>query len=178
MPSASHRFRFSKRAFALGALLLPGCGSARGEAERPEATLSASEGAQSQFRELRAAWFAGTSREREQIDLELRRFVTRFPADPQTDRVRVLLAWAAVTRGSLAEARTQLRGVREGRGAVRDFAQVAEAYALLRENQPELAWLRLEPLSGKIVDADERLLFSELRLRAARWFCRYPLRRR
>lgn len=151
----------------LGAFFLPDCGPARGDAGRPEATLSASANAQSQFRRLRATWFAGNVRERQGLDSELRRFVGLFPADPQTDRVRVLLAFNALTRGALVEARAQLRLVPQGAGAVHDFARVAEAYALLRTNQPEAAWARLEPLSGKLVDADERLLYSDLRLRAA-----------
>jgi len=37
----------------------------------------------------------------------------------------------------------------------------------LRESKPDAAWSVLEPLAGKIVDSDERLLFSELRVRAA-----------
>jgi hypothetical protein len=63
--------------------------------------------------------------------------------------------------------------VREHVGAVNDFAQVAEAYALLRESKADAAWNVLEPLAGKIVDPDERLVFSELRLRAAAAARRY-----
>ncbi len=87
--------------------------------------------------------------------------------------VRVLLAFDCVSRASLLDARALLAAVVEEAGAVHDFAQVAEAYGLLRENNPNAAWGLLEPLAGKIVDPDERLVFSELRLRAAAGARRY-----
>ena len=149
------------------ALLLPSCGHSRGEAGRPEATLSANADAQAAFRALRAAWFSGSSSERRKLEPELRMFLVRFPRDEQSDTVRVLLAFDCVSRGALQEARVFLASVREQVGAVRDFAGVGEAYALLREGKPEDAWSALEPLAGKIVDPDERLVFSELRLRVA-----------
>jgi hypothetical protein len=72
-----------------------------------------------------------------------------------------------VSRGSLPEARALLAEVRQHAGAVPDFAEVVRAYALLRESKADAAWDVLEPLAGKIVDADERLVFGEMRLRAA-----------
>jgi hypothetical protein len=167
MPKLPRLFSLSTSALALLALLADGCGHARGDAGRPEATLSANADAQAAFRALRAAWFSGSSSERRRLEAELRTFLVRFPRDEQSDTVRVLIAFDCVSRGSLQEARVFLASVREPIGAVRDFAGVVEAYALLREGKPEDAWNALEPLAGKIVDPDERLVFSELRLRVA-----------
>jgi hypothetical protein len=134
---------------------------------RPEASLSASADAQASFRNLRAAWFSGSTNERRKLEPDLRSFLVRFPSEEPSDMVRVLLAFDCVSRGSLQEARVLIAQVRVSVGAVHDFARVAEAYALLRESKPDAAWSVLEPLAGKIVDSDERLVFSDLRLRAA-----------
>ncbi|HEY1532985.1 MAG TPA: hypothetical protein VGF76_03175, partial [Polyangiaceae bacterium] len=145
----------------------------RGGIDRPEATLSARQDAQAAFRALRAAWFSGSMNERRKLEPDLRTFLARFPNDEPSDMVRVLIAFDSVSRGDLTDARVLIAQVREHVGAVNDFAQVAEAYALLRESKADAAWDVLEPLAGKIVDSDERLVFSELRLRAAAAARRY-----
>ncbi|MEI9953984.1 MAG: hypothetical protein WDO74_34660 [Pseudomonadota bacterium] len=154
-------------------LILPGCKRSQTEVGLPEASLSASADAQTTFRKLRAAWFAGSTNERRKLEPDLRRFLVRFPSEEPSDMVRVLLAFDCVSRGSLQEARVLIAQVRVPVGAVHDFSLLAEAYALLRESKPDAAWSVLEPLAGKIVDSDERLLFSELRLRAAAAARRY-----
>jgi hypothetical protein len=154
-------------------LVAAGCGRSRGDADRPEATLSARTDAQAAFRALRAAWFSGSVSERRKLEPALRTFLARFPNEEPSDMVRVLIAFDSVSGGDLTDARVLVAQVREHVGAVNDFAQVAEAYALLRESKPDAAWDVLEPLAGKIVDADERLVFSELRLRAAAAARRY-----
>ena len=146
---------------------LASCRQAQNEVGLPEASLSASAAAQTSYRNLRAAWFSGSTSERRKLEPDLRRFLLRYPSEESSDMVRVLLAFDCVSRGSLQEARVLIAQVRVPVGAVHDFSRVAEAYALLRESKPDAAWSVLEPLSGKIVDSDERLLFSELRLRAA-----------
>jgi hypothetical protein len=143
------------------------CGHSRADALRPQATLAASPDAQATFRVLRPAWFAGTMNERRRLEPALRTFLVRFPNDEQSDLVRVLLAFDCVSRGALTDARVLIAEVREHVGTVNDFAQVAEAYALLRESKADGAWAVLEPLAGKIVDPEQRLVFSELRLRVA-----------
>ena len=175
MPKAPRTFRESTSArpllrrlvLASACLALAGCRNSQSEVGRPEASLSASADAQANFRNLRAAWFAGSTNERRRLEPDLRRFLVRFPGEEPSDMVRVLLAFDCVSRGSLQEARVLIAQVRVSVGAVHDFSRVAEAYALLRESKPDAAWSVLEPLAGKIVDSDERLLFSELRVRAA-----------
>ncbi|MEO6599237.1 MAG: hypothetical protein ABIQ16_05145, partial [Polyangiaceae bacterium] len=183
MPKAPRLSLLSTRAsrllgatvFGSGALLAlsVGCRSSRGGADRPEATLAASAEAQRSFRALRAAWFAGSGVERRQLEPELRTFLARFPSDEQSDMVRVLIAFDCASRGALPEARVLLARVREHVGSVTDFARVAEAFALLRDGKPDAAWSVLEPLADKIVDPDERLVYSEIRLRAATAAHRY-----
>jgi len=153
----------------------PSCRNAQSEVGLPEASLSASADAQANFRTLRAAWFSGSTNERRKLEANLRSFLVRFPSEEPSDMVRVLLAFDCVSRGSLQEARVLIAQVRVSLGAVHDFSRVAEAYALLRESKADEALLVLEPLAGKIVDSDERLLFSELRLRAAASARRYVL---
>ncbi len=174
MPKAARIARFSTPArlsLALGASILSvvaaACHGSQNAADRPEATLASSSDAQRAFRPLRSNWFAGSSGERRRLEPELRAFLARFPNDERTDTVRVLLAFDCASRGALPDARTFLARVREHVGSVNDFARVAEAYALLREAQPDAAWQLLEPLAGKIVDPEERLVYSEVRLRAA-----------
>jgi len=167
MPKTPRVFAHSASALALLLPLPLGCGHSHSELGRPEATLSANADAQTAFRVLRAAWFSGSSSERRKLEAELRMFLVRFPRDEPSDTVRVLIAFDCVSRGALQEARVFLASVRQQVGSVHDFAQVGEAYALLREGKPEDAWSKLEPLAGKIVDPEERLVFSELRLRAA-----------
>ncbi|MEP7050188.1 MAG: hypothetical protein ABJB12_07545 [Pseudomonadota bacterium] len=168
MPNRAPPSRHSTSAtLALCAALAVGCGHSRADALRPEATLAASSDAQAAFRALRPAWFAGTMNERRKLEPALRTFLVRFPNDEQSDLARVLLAFDCVSRGALTDARVLIAEVREHVGTVNDFAQVAEAYALLRESKADAAWNVLEPLAGKIVDADQRLVFSELRLRVA-----------
>jgi len=176
MPKAPRTFRDSTAARSLvlafvGGCLgfsgVLGCRPSQSEVGRPEARLSASAEAQANFRTLRSAWFAGSTNERRRLEPDLRRFLARFPSEEPSDMVRVLLAFDCVSRGSLQEARVLIAQVRVSVGAVHDFSRVAEAYALLRESKPDAAWSVLEPLAGKIVDSDERLLFSELRVRAA-----------
>src|SRR6188768_2988257 len=183
MPKASGIFPDSTRMRALPfwfAVLAPclglstgSCRQSRSEVGRPEARLSASVEAQANFRNLRAAWFSGSTSERRRLEPDLRRFLVRFPNEEPSDMVRVLLAFDCVSRGSLQEARVFIAQVRASVGAVHDFSRVAEAYALLRESKPDAALSVLEPLAGKIVDGDERLLFSELRVRAAASARRY-----
>ncbi len=169
MPTASKYRPHSPRALLafLTLVSLPSCRHARGNVGQPEAVLSASAQEQARFRALRGAWFSANAEERLALDPELRAFLGRFPQSEPGDMVRVLLAFDSVSRASLPEAHAFLAAVVEQSGSVHDFARVAEAYALLRGNEPNAAWNLLDPLAGKIVDPDERLVFSELRLRAA-----------
>lgn len=159
--------QFSTALCCLCALGLSGCSRAHGDAERPQSTLADSPDAQAEFRALRRAWFAGSSAEQLRLEPALRHYLARFPSDPQSDLVRILLAFDALSRSDGQQARALLAALRKQPGAVHDFARVAEAALLLHEGKSQAAHALLEPLRGKIVDADERRVFAELSLRAA-----------
>lgn len=167
MPNAFTSLQFSTALCCLCALGASGCSRAHGDAGRPESALADTPDAQAEFRVLRRAWFAGSSAEQLRLEPALRRYVARFPADPESDLVRILLAFDALGRGDAAEARTLLEALRKQPGAVHDFARVAQAALALHQGKSEAAWAMLEPLRGKIVDIDERRVFAELCLRAA-----------
>src|SRR6187431_2100241 len=129
MPKAPRNFPESTRAtarvrlawplvlvlvLALAGLLsaLAGCRSSQSTVGLPEASLSASSDAQTTFRRLRAARFAGSTQERRKLEPDLRRFLVRFPGEESSDMVRVLLAFDCASRGSLQEARVLLAQVR------------------------------------------------------------------
>ncbi len=113
-------------------------------------------------------WFDEDEPQRPLLRPALERFVARYPTEPRSADVRVLLAWIAIATGRHAEARGLLAEARaSGAPSVRDFAEVAEARLLLAEQKPEAALEKLSRLEGKLVDQSERLICTELRLQAA-----------
>lgn len=155
----------------LSAAGLTGCRGGAGPAE-PEATLAETSAAQADFRRIQALWMS--SADRSELEAEFRSFLVRFAGDDRTRLVRVYLALNLVERGELARAREALAALQEEpHGAARDFARVAQAAVLVRAGAPERALTLLEPLSGKLVDADERYVFGEqivtASLAARRW---------
>jgi hypothetical protein len=150
---------------------LPGCRGGAGPAE-PQATLAETGAAQADFRRIQALWLSGS--DRSDLDAEFRSFLVRFAGDDRTRLVRVYLALTLVERGELVRAREVLVPLQEEpHGTARDFARVAEAAIRVRAGAPERALSLLEPLAGKLVDADERYVFGEqivtASLAARRW---------
>jgi hypothetical protein len=164
--------RFACRAVLfLGASLLVACRAGSGPAE-PQATLAETSAAQADFRRIQALWLS--SPDRGELEAEFRSFLVRFAGDDRTRLVRVYLALVHVERGELHRARKVLVPLgEEPHGTARDFARVAEAAILVRAGQAERALVLLEPLAGKLVDADERYVFGEqivtASLAARRW---------
>ena len=98
---------------------------------------------------------------------ELRDFLTRFPVDDRARMVRLYFALLALDEGRLGTAHSLARQVQEGPpGAAKDFADVVEAAALLREGKLPSALALLEPLRGKIADPDQLAIYSEQFVRA------------
>jgi hypothetical protein len=158
-------------ALFLGASVLVACRAGSGPAE-PQATLAETSAAQADFRRIQALWLS--SPDRGELEAEFRSFLVRFAGDDRTRLVRVYLALVHVERGELERARKVLVPLRdEPHGTARDFARVAEAAILVRAGQAERALVLLEPLAGKLVDADERYVFGEqivtASLAARRW---------
>ena len=113
-------------------------------------------------------WFEEDEARRPLLRPQLERFLERYPQEPRTANVRVLLAWIAIVSGDEAQAQKLIAlGQASDSPSVRDFAEVAAARLLLARKQPEAALVKLNRLEGKLVDPAERLICSELRLQAA-----------
>src|SRR5690606_6297586 len=106
--------------------------------------------------------------ERAELSAKLVNFLERHGGDPRARLVRLYLAWILIDRGDLEAAGALVKQTRGGpAGSAHDFADVARARILVREGKPELALALLDPLEGKIVDAEERVLYGEQRVIAA-----------
>lgn len=150
------------RGLAAGALalLLGGCAAdTKGDAQ-PRTALATSAEAQLEFRSLQQRWLA--ERDRSALEAPLAEFLMRHAGDPREALARVYLAWIYLDSGRLDRAEQVLEPVRRGApGVAQDWAKVAQAAVLIRRGQSARAILLLEPLSGKIIDPDERLVFGE-----------------
>ncbi|HKY39333.1 MAG TPA: hypothetical protein VJN18_25520 [Polyangiaceae bacterium] len=151
-------------ALGLGSL---GCG-AGSEARETTPSLSQTREAQAAFRTITSRFFDEDEARRPSLKPALERFLARYPQDPRTVNVRVLLAWVFILQSDHAQAKRLIAEARASSApSARDFAEVAAARLLLARQQPEAAFLELVPLEGKLVDPAERLICSELRLQAA-----------
>lgn len=155
----------------LGLVAFGGLGLACGtgqEGREPTPSLSETRAAQTAFRTIVARWFEEDEPRRPLLRPMLERFLARYPGDPRTANVRVLVAWISILEGDQATARRLIAEAQaSGSPSVRDFAEVAAARLLLARQEPEAALVRLVRLEGKLVDPSERLICSELRLQAA-----------
>jgi hypothetical protein len=130
--------------------------------------LSETRAAQTAFRAIVARWFEEDEQRRPLLRPMLERFLARYPSDPRSANVRVLVAWISILEGDQATARRLIAEAQASDSpSVRDFAEVAAARLLLARQEPEAALVRLVRLEGKLVDPSERLICSELRLQAA-----------
>jgi hypothetical protein len=151
-----------------------GCAPAK-ELE-PSPALSETRAAQASFRHLEQRFFAEDEARRARLRPELEAFLTRYSRDPRAPHVSLLLAWVAVLEADWGEAERRIAAGRSSRSPrLRDFAELVDARRLLAMQQPEQALERLAPLEGRLVDAQERLSFAELRLQAALASRRYEI---
>lgn len=133
-----------------------------------QASVAETRAAQAEFRALHRDWFALQPPSRGRLQPRIEAFLKRHPEDRRARVARVYLAWIEVQRGNLDRARALVAETRKGpRGSANDFAQVAEAAILVRQGQPLRALQLLRPLDGKIVDPEERSVYSEQRVLAA-----------
>jgi len=146
-------------AAALLALLAPGCGSGQAAGPEPEVALASSPEAQSRFRVLREQWVSSPLDARPALERALTDFVQRYPSDPRGRWARLYLAWINVQRGKLDDAERWLALAEPGpAGAASDLSGVVSAALLLAQGQPATAYRELLALSGRLIDADDRLL--------------------
>ncbi len=145
-----------------------GCGGSHAATNRPVPSLASTPEAQRDFRILRENWRTLSVAERDKLVPSLRAYLESHPDDGRAPLVRVYLALVLMELERPGEARRVLAPLRATpAGATRDFARVARAALWLSEGKPSRARAQLEPLRGKLIDADERLLYGELLVKSA-----------
>jgi hypothetical protein len=149
-------------ALAIGSSLVLACAAER---QGPEQALAESTLAQREYRNLRARWFAASAKDRAALAPEIRRFVARHAFDDRARSAGIFLAWIEIDQNDLGTARSLLGGGGQSRRA-NDYATITDAAIATRSGNPERALALLEPLAGKIVDPDERVVHGEERVRA------------
>jgi hypothetical protein len=135
------------------------CGGSQGTGPEPEVALANSSAAQARFRTLRQRWVSSPLDSRVALERPLTDFIQRYPTDPQGRWVRIYLAWISVQRGRLDDAARWLALAEPGpAGAASDLAGVVRAALTLSKGQAGEAYRDLLALSGRLIDADDRLL--------------------
>jgi len=149
--------------------LLGSCGGHQSDGPQPEAALADSKAAQQDFRALSQRWMAaGPTPARAKLAGPLGAFLERYPDDPRAALVRIYLAWIEIQQGRLAQAQKLVAPIRKGpAGSAHDFAVVTDAAILVRQGRAGQALMLLRPLDGKIVDADQRMIYGEQLVLAA-----------
>jgi hypothetical protein len=168
-PSFTFRPSLRKRlggvALALG---LFHCGSSQHTGHEPEVALASSAEAQARFRALRQQWVSSPLDARVALERSLTDFVQRYPSDPQGRWVRLYLAWISLQRGKQDDAERWLALADPGRaGSASDLSGVVRAALDLSRGRAEPAYRALLALSGRLIDADDRLLCLDQLVRAA-----------
>jgi hypothetical protein len=138
---------------------LSGCAARQETGPEPELALASSAEAQARFRALREAWVSTPLDARTGLERRLTAFVQRYPTDPQGRWVRIYLAWIAIAQKRLDIAERWLALAEPGpAGAASDLAGVVGAALELSRGNAAAAYRQLLELSGKLIDADDRLL--------------------
>lgn len=159
--------RYPKLTAGALALALAACSGAAPEVA-PRPVLASSSEAQQAWRALVSRWVEASPSGRRALAEPLVAFIERYGGDDRARLARLYLAWARLEEEDLAQARSLVDEAHVDRpGAAHDFADVIEAAIATRHGQPARALEVLVPLRGKIIDAEERLLFNEEIVRAA-----------
>jgi hypothetical protein len=154
---------FSFRSPALGCVVLGlgllHCGASQNTGPQPEVALASNAEAQARFRALRQQWVSSPLDARVALQRGLTDFVQRYPTDPLGRWVRIYLAWISLQRGELDDAERWLALADPGSaGSASDLSGVVRAALELSKGQAGPAYRSLLELSGRLIDADDRLL--------------------
>ena len=135
----------------------------------PGLSLASTVGAEAAFRPLLKRWAnALTPEERLLLRPDLLRFRASHPTDGEIPAAEALLAWIAVERGDLDEARQLARrAALLGEGSWQDFATLVEGAVRRRNRDPQGALSTLSPLVSKLIDPWARDLLNEEIITAA-----------
>jgi hypothetical protein len=131
-------------------------------------SLASSEAAQRDFQKLEERWQQSAPAARGELEASLRAFLKVHPQDGRALLVRVYLALVLMDQRRLDEARATLAPLANApAGTTRDFGRLARAALLLAEGKAKACRLELAGLRGKLIDAEERVLYGELLVRSA-----------
>jgi len=145
-----------------------GCSGSRSEADRPVPSLAASEAAQRDFHTLQARWSSRAPTARTELEPTLRAFLETHPLDGRAPLVRVYLGLVLIDERQFAAAQAALAPLENApAGTTGDYAELARAALLLAEGKSKSSRLKLERLRGKLIGAEERMLYGELLVRSA-----------
>lgn len=145
-----------------------GCAASHAEADRPAPSLAESEAAQLDFHSVEERWASLGPAGRAELEPMLRAFLSVHPYDGRAPLVRVYLALVLVDQRDFAAAKVALAPLTNApAGTTRDYAELAQAALLLAEGKAEASRRKLEVLRGKLIGAEERMLYGELLVRSA-----------
>lgn len=152
----------------IGGFCSAGCSGSRAEADRPVPSLAASDAAQRDFRNLQERWASSTPTARVELEPRLRAFLVMHPEDGRAPLVRVYLALVLLDQRLFEAAKAALAPLEDApEGTTRDYADLAQAALLLLEGKAKASRVALEELRGKLIGAEERMLYGELLVRSA-----------
>jgi hypothetical protein len=145
-----------------------GCAGSHAEADRPVPSLASSEAAQRDFRSVEQRWVSSAPSARAALEPSLRAFLAAHPEDGRAPLVRVYLALVLMDQRHFEAARAALVPLATApAGTTRDYAELARAALWLAEGKASSSRLELEELRGKLIGAEERMLYGELLVRSA-----------
>jgi hypothetical protein len=135
----------------------------------PGLSLAATPAAEAALRPILRSWAeARTRAERADIEPALTAFCAQHPKDGQVPAAEALLAWIAVERGDLVQARKLARRASLlGAGSWQDFATLVDGAIRRRNRDAEGALFTLTPLISKLIDPWARYLLNEEVMAAA-----------
>lgn len=152
----------------IGGFGCAGCSGSRSEADRPAPSLASSEAAQRDFRSVEERWRSSSPAARTKLEPSLRAFLVAHPHDGRAPLVRVYLALVLLDQRLFEAAKVALEPLANApAGTTRDYSELARAALLLARGNAKASRLKLEELRGKLIGAEERMLYGELLVRSA-----------
>lgn len=147
--------------------VLGNCGRVVSEVPTPTASLADRRSSQDGFRQIEEQWLATAPSARRPLEKPLTQFVQAHPTDGHSRRARLYLAWLNVQKRDTVTAKHWLDLARTGANGVDgDLLEIVEASLLIATGEPHRAYARLKPLEGRLLNADDRMLYFEQMLRA------------
>lgn len=154
---------------AITAVMLAGsCSRSNSALPSPTPSLADSRSSQDAFRLVEVQWLASAPADRGSLEVPLTLFVQAYPTDGHSRRARLYLAWLNLQKQDIGTAERWLALARTGAtGVDGDLLEIVEAALLIATGEPHRAYGRLKPLDGRLLNADDRMLYFEQMLNAS-----------